>query len=83
MNGSPPCVTLMRRCSLNSLGDVSVPTLPIMPRGSVRSSGVERLLQRRLLRVRGRHKASAVVCPLALREALVHCRPGTSMRVTL
>ena len=37
MNGSPPWVTLMRWCSLNSIGDVSKPTLLIMLHGSMRS----------------------------------------------
>ena len=36
-NGSPPWVTLMRWCSLNSLEVVSIPTLLIMPHGSMRS----------------------------------------------
>ena len=38
---------------------------------------VERRPQRRPVRVPGgRHEAGAVVCPLALRAALVYCRPG-------
>ena len=38
---------------------------------------VELRPQRRPVRVPGqRHEAGAVVCPLALRAALVHCRPG-------
>ena len=37
---------------------------------------MERRHQRRLVRVPGgRHESCAVVCPLALRAALVHCRP--------
>ena len=36
-NGSPPWATLMRWCSLNSPGVVSIPTMLIMPHGSMRS----------------------------------------------